>query len=91
MSGISVLILTRNEEQDLPGCLRSLAWSDDIHVYDSMSSDRTVEIAQQRAIAVRDLGDPHLRIHDRVAVTDMFEPEQVSDLMERRPALHIRR
>lgn len=47
MNGISVLILTRDEEQDLPGCLRSLAWSDDIHVYDSMSSDRTVDIAQQ--------------------------------------------
>ncbi|MGO4327436.1 glycosyltransferase family 2 protein [Cupriavidus sp. 2TAF22] len=43
--GISVLILTRNEEQDLPGCLQSVAWSDDIHVYDSMSTDATVEIA----------------------------------------------
>jgi len=44
--GISVLILTKNEEQDLPGCLRSVAWSDDIHVYDSMSTDATVEIAK---------------------------------------------
>lgn len=43
---ISVLILTRNEQQDLPGCLQSVAWSDDIHVYDSVSTDRTVEIAQ---------------------------------------------
>jgi hypothetical protein len=43
---ISVLILTRNEEQDLPGCLRSVAWSDDIHVYDSLSEDRTIEIAR---------------------------------------------
>ncbi len=46
MNGISVLILTKNEQQDLPGCLDSVAWSDDIHVYDSVSSDRTVEIAQ---------------------------------------------
>jgi glycosyltransferase involved in cell wall biosynthesis len=46
MSNISVLILTKNEEQDLPGCLQSLAWCDDIHVYDSMSTDRTVEIAR---------------------------------------------
>ncbi|WP_254615725.1 glycosyltransferase family 2 protein [Cupriavidus basilensis] len=45
--GISVLILTRNEEQDLPGCLQSVAWSDDIHVYDSMSTDATVAIAQR--------------------------------------------
>ncbi|MES2840030.1 MAG: glycosyltransferase family 2 protein [Pseudomonadota bacterium] len=43
---ISVLILTRNEQQDLPGCLQSVAWSDDIHVYDSVSTDRTVEIAR---------------------------------------------
>ena len=44
---ISVLILTKNEQQDLPGCLQSVAWSDDIHVYDSMSSDRTVAIAEE--------------------------------------------
>ncbi|GGG94538.1 glycosyltransferase family 2 protein [Silvibacterium dinghuense] len=42
---ISVLILTRNEEQDLPGCLESVAWSDDVHVFDSVSTDRTGEIA----------------------------------------------
>ncbi|HEX4487538.1 MAG TPA: glycosyltransferase family 2 protein [Terriglobales bacterium] len=43
---ISVLILTRNEERDLPGCLQSVAWSDDVHVLDSFSSDRTCEIAR---------------------------------------------
>ncbi len=43
---ISVLILTKNEEQDLPGCLDSVAWSDDIHVFDSFSTDRTAEIAR---------------------------------------------
>lgn len=44
---ISVLILTKNEQQDLPGCLRSVAWCDDIHVYDSLSSDETVAIAER--------------------------------------------
>jgi glycosyltransferase involved in cell wall biosynthesis len=44
---ISVLILTKNEERDLPGCLESVAWCDDVHVYDSFSTDRTVEIAQR--------------------------------------------
>lgn len=43
---VSVLILTKNEEQNLPGCLASLRWSDDIHVYDSFSTDKTIEIAQ---------------------------------------------
>jgi glycosyltransferase involved in cell wall biosynthesis len=49
---ISVLILTRNEEQDLPDCLRSVAWSDDIHVLDSESTDRTVEIALEMGAIV---------------------------------------
>ena len=42
---ISVLVLTKNEEQDLPGCLASVHWCDDVHVFDSFSDDRTVEIA----------------------------------------------
>ncbi len=42
---ISVLILTRNEEQDLPGCLASVAWSDDVWVLDSHSTDGTCAIA----------------------------------------------
>lgn len=45
---ISVLILTRNEEKDLPGCLDSVTWCDDIHVFDSFSTDRTAEIANTR-------------------------------------------
>ncbi|HZZ38928.1 MAG TPA: glycosyltransferase family 2 protein [Acidobacteriaceae bacterium] len=49
---ISVLILTKNEEQDLPGCLESVSWSDDIHVFDSFSTDRTVEIARDRGATV---------------------------------------
>lgn len=42
---ISVLILTKNEEQDLPGCLSSVSWCDDIHLFDSFSEDKTLEIA----------------------------------------------
>lgn len=49
---ISVLILTKNEEKDLPGCLASVSWSDDIHVFDSFSEDRTVEIATKAGARV---------------------------------------
>lgn len=49
---ISVLILTKNEQQDLPGCLETVSWSDDIHVYDSMSDDKTVEIAKAAGATV---------------------------------------
>jgi glycosyltransferase involved in cell wall biosynthesis len=45
---ISVLIPTKNEEQDLPGCLDSVSWCDDVHVYDSGSMDKTVEVAESR-------------------------------------------
>jgi glycosyltransferase involved in cell wall biosynthesis len=43
---ISVLILTYNEQRDLPDCLASVSWSDDIHVFDSHSTDATIEIAK---------------------------------------------
>jgi glycosyltransferase involved in cell wall biosynthesis len=43
---ISVLILTLNEEENLPRCLESVRWCDDVVVFDSLSTDRTVEIAR---------------------------------------------
>jgi glycosyltransferase involved in cell wall biosynthesis len=42
---ISIFILTKNEEQDLPGCLGSVRWSNDVHVYDSGSIDATTALA----------------------------------------------
>jgi glycosyltransferase involved in cell wall biosynthesis len=42
---VSVLVLTLNEETNIADCLTSLAWSDDIVVLDSVSKDRTREIA----------------------------------------------
>jgi len=52
MPGVSVLILTKNEAKDLPGCLESAAWSDDVHVLDSGSSDKTCDIAGARGTHV---------------------------------------
>lgn len=45
-TGISVLILTKNEQKDLPGCLATVSWSDDVIVYDSLSTDATTEVAE---------------------------------------------
>lgn len=45
---VSVLILTLNEESNIAACLDSLAWSDDIVVLDSLSSDATCRIAESR-------------------------------------------
>jgi glycosyltransferase involved in cell wall biosynthesis len=43
---VSVFIPAKNEEQNLPGCLQSLTWADEVFVVDSQSTDRTVEIAE---------------------------------------------
>jgi glycosyltransferase involved in cell wall biosynthesis len=55
---LSVLIITKNEEQDLPECLASVAWSGDVHVLDSFSTDRTVELARAAGAEV------HQRVFD---------------------------
>ncbi len=52
MQMISILVLTLNEEQNLPACLETVAWSDDIHVLDSYSSDKTIEIAEKAGAKV---------------------------------------
>ncbi len=51
-NSISVLILTKNEEKDISGCLESVKWCDDIHVFDSFSDDKTVDIAQKGGATV---------------------------------------
>lgn len=45
MTGLSVVILTKNEEYNIEACINSVNWVDEIIIYDSGSSDRTLEIA----------------------------------------------
>ena len=59
----SILILTYNEENNLPECLQSVAGCDDIVVLDSLSSDSTVRIAE---------GTPNVRVVHR-AFTDFAD------------------
>jgi glycosyltransferase involved in cell wall biosynthesis len=49
---LSVLVPTLNEELNLPECLDSVAWADEVFVVDSFSTDRTVEIARERGAQV---------------------------------------
>ncbi|MBF2001921.1 MAG: glycosyltransferase family 2 protein [Synechococcales cyanobacterium M58_A2018_015] len=44
---VSVLIPAKNEQENLPACLASVACADEVFVVDSQSSDRSVEIAEQ--------------------------------------------
>lgn len=54
---ISVLINTRNEASNLPDCLKSVAWADEVVVADQSSTDKTREIAL--AAGARVAGMPH--------------------------------
>jgi glycosyltransferase involved in cell wall biosynthesis len=49
---ISAVVLTRNEEENLPDCLASLAWADELLVVDSFSTDKTVELARSMGARV---------------------------------------
>jgi len=44
---IAAVVLTYNEEKDLPACLKSLSWVDEVMVVDSGSIDKTLEIAKK--------------------------------------------
>ncbi|MGK7901009.1 MAG: glycosyltransferase family 2 protein [Hormoscilla sp.] len=48
----SIYILTYNEEIDIAACIESALLSDDIVVVDSLSSDRTIEIAQRYPVKI---------------------------------------
>jgi hypothetical protein len=43
---LTAIVLTHNEEKHLPDCLQSLAWAPRRVVFDSFSTDRTVELAR---------------------------------------------
>lgn len=51
-SPVSVIVLTYNEEGNIGRCLDSVSWCDDIVVLDSISSDRTREIAEAKGARV---------------------------------------
>lgn len=49
---ISVVILTKDEESSIRGCIESVAWASQIIVYDSGSLDDTVQIAHEENVDV---------------------------------------
>jgi glycosyltransferase involved in cell wall biosynthesis len=50
---VAAIILTKNEERDLPACLESLrGLTSEIHVVDSGSDDRTVALARELGASV---------------------------------------
>lgn len=49
---ISAVIICKNEEANIERCLKSLAWADEVIVYDSGSTDNTISIAQKMGAKV---------------------------------------
>jgi len=55
---ISVLILTKNEENNIIDCLESASFADELIVIDDESSDRTVQL-------IKSYGHPFIRVYSR--------------------------
>jgi glycosyltransferase involved in cell wall biosynthesis len=49
---VSIVILTLNEEINIERAIESSCWSDDVHVLDSLSTDRTVDLARAAGASV---------------------------------------
>ncbi len=49
---VSVIVPIKDEAQNLPRCLASIAWADEIFVVDSQSNDGSQEIAQEHGARV---------------------------------------
>jgi len=69
---VSVVILTLNEEINLPQCLASIAGANDIVILDSGSTDRTTEIARTGGARVftnpfRDFAQQRNHAHQHIA------------------------
>lgn len=55
--GLSVIVITKNEAEDLPRALASVAFADEVIVLDSGSTDGTQEIARARGARVFETDD----------------------------------
>ncbi|APR80054.1 glycosyl transferase family 2 [Minicystis rosea] len=95
---VTAMIYTLNEERNLPACLDSLAWCDDVIVVDSFSTDRTEAICRERGVrffqhAFEGFGsqrnwaaDNTSPRHEWILVLDADErvpPEMVTEMAER--------
>ncbi|MEM8781480.1 MAG: glycosyltransferase family 2 protein [Planctomycetota bacterium] len=68
MPAISILILTKDEQEHLPELLDTLAGFDEIVLFDSMSTDDTVKIAEDRGCRVVQRGFDNWASHQNWAM-----------------------
>ena len=53
---VSIIVLTKNEEENLPKLVDSIPWCDDIHVVDSLSTDDT--LAKAKSLGLQTWSNP---------------------------------
>ncbi len=76
MPKLSVVILTKNEEENIADCIKSAKWADEVVVFDAFSEDRTVEIA--RKLGARIIQHPfHDFAQQRNAALEMVDSDWV--------------
>lgn len=49
---ISAVVITKNEEKNIQGCLKKVQWCDEVIVIDDHSTDRTVSLAEKSGAKV---------------------------------------
>lgn len=54
MASLSVILITKNEAENIRACIESVAWADEIIVVDSGSTDDTVAISKQLGAQVHE-------------------------------------
>ena len=56
---LSAIILAKNEEKNISGCIDSLGFTDEVIVIDDCSTDKTAAVARRKGVTVitRKLGD----------------------------------
>lgn len=51
-AGLSVIVITKNEEEDIRACVESVSWADEVVVVDAGSSDATADICREMGAKV---------------------------------------
>jgi glycosyltransferase involved in cell wall biosynthesis len=69
MVQLSVILITKNEAENIRACLESVKWADEIIVVDSGSSDATVEICRELGAQVHEHDWPGFGMQKNRALT----------------------
>ena len=81
MSKLTVIILAKNEEQNIVDCINSAKFADEVLIIDDFSTDKTVQIAEE----ANELGfienfKPHTESTSSKRLIDFFTVAAITDV-----------